>query len=237
MADLFVGTSGWSYLPWRGRFYPEKLPPREMLGFYAGTFRAVEMNNSFYRLPAPGAMLTWHDAVPDGFRFAVKAPGEITHRRRLDGTEAATIRLVERAAAMGSRRGPILFQLPPFLKADLNLLDDFLRFARPMTGQTVFEFRHSSWFTDAVYDLLRSYDVALCLTQSDAETQPLKPAAGFAYLRLRKADYSDDELRAWRDRLNPLLAEGRDVYCFFKHEDEAKGPAYALRFLELQEAS
>ncbi|HLY64590.1 MAG TPA: DUF72 domain-containing protein [Chloroflexota bacterium] len=228
MARLYLGTSGWAYPEWKGKFYPAKMPGDQMLPFYGSHFDAVELNNSFYRMPKPEAIAKWRDAVPEGFRFALKAPQEITHRRRLLDAEQPVSRFVELANLMGERRGPLLFQLPPNLRADVDRLSAFLGVLARLGQQVAFEFRHASWLDEPVFDLLRQHDAALCLAETDEEAAPLLPASGFVYLRLRKSDYSEDELKAWRDKLSTLVADGRDVYCFFKHESSAKGPQYVL---------
>ena len=230
MAHLHLGTSGWSYPEWKGKFYPAKIAGDDMLPFYARHFDAVELNNSFYRLPKPEAMAKWRDAVPDGFRFAIKAPRQITHIRRLKDVAEPVQRFLEVAAGMAGRVGPILFQLPPNMKADLERLAALLALL-PKAQQVAFEFRHESWLEPPVFDVLREHDAALCLAEPDEAVAPLLPASGFVYLRLRKTDYTDAELAAWRAKLDALVADGRDVYCFFKHESQAKGPEYVLRVM------
>ena len=232
MAALFVGTSGWAYAPWKGTFYPATIKPDEMLPFYAQRFNAVEINNSFYRLPAPGAVAKWSEAVPSGFRFALKAPADITHRRRLQDAEGSILRLMERMNSLGDHAGPILVQLPEDMKLDLGRLEEFLRFVMPFKHRLAFEPREDSWFVDETYAVLRRFDVALCLTETDESITPCVPASAFAYLRLRKADYSAAEISDWKRRLDDLLREGKDAYVFFKHEDTATGPTFAERLLE-----
>ncbi len=197
----------------------------------------MELNNSFYRMPSESAMAKWRDTVPEGFRFALKAPQEITHRRRLLDAEQPVERFTELANSMGSRRGPILFQLPPYQRADVERLSAFLDLLRPLGQQVAFEFRHESWLVDPVYELLQRNDAALCLAETDESAAPLLPASGFVYLRLRKTDYTEDELRSWRKRLEGLAAAGRDVFCFFKHESDAKGPDFVLSVMRAQAPS
>jgi len=229
MARLYLGTSGWAYPAWKGKFYPDKIPSEQMLPFYSQHFDTVEINNSFYRMPAAASMTKWRDTVPEGFRFALKAPQEITHRRRLLDAEQPLSRFVELVNLMGDRRGPILFQLPPNLRLDADRLSRFLEVLKPFDQQVAFEFRHDTWLCEEVFALLRAHDAALCLAETDEAAAPLIPASGFVYLRLRKSDYSEDELAAWKMRLDTLVFEGRDVYCFFKHEDSGKGPQYVLQ--------
>ena len=219
MGNLLLGTSGWSYPAWRGLFYPAKLPGDQMLAYYAQHFRAVEINNTFYRMPARATLEKWRATVPASFRFTFKAPGAITHRLRLKEATQATRYFAElTTTAMGDCLGPVLFQLPPNQRADATLLRDFLDIARPLFPQVAFEFRHPSWLEPPLLDLLREYNVSLCSTESDAERQPLHPAPAFAYLRLRKTTYSDAELEAWRGELLGLATSGPDVYCFLKHD-------------------
>jgi uncharacterized protein YecE (DUF72 family) len=231
MASLFVGTSGWSYTPWRGVFYPEKLPPGEMLAFYSSHFNSVEINNSFYRMPAVDVMAKWRDSVPENFRFAFKAPQAITHRRRLKDAGEVAGWFIERLQAVGERRGPVLFQLPPTMRADTGLLSEFLDAVKPLAGLLAFEFRHESWLEEPVFNLLSTAGASLCTTETDEATQPIKPSSKMVYLRLRKSEYTDDELTAWRSRIDDLLKRDLDVYCFFKHEDKGKGPAYVKELL------
>ncbi len=218
VAQLLLGTSGWSYPEWRGIFYPEKFPTDGMLAYYADRFGAVEINNSFYRMPSAVALAKWRDTVPATFRFAFKAPQEITHRKRLKDAEQPTKYFAGLLEAMGERLGPVLFQLPPYQRADMPLLEAFLEMARPLFPRIAFEFRHASWFDAGVLTTLKQFDVSLCSTESDSERQPLAPAKDFVYLRLRKTDYTDDELLAWKRQLQELAESGLDVFCFLKHD-------------------
>ncbi|HEX6510692.1 MAG TPA: DUF72 domain-containing protein, partial [Chloroflexota bacterium] len=167
MARLYLGTSGWGYAEWKGKFYPGKIKSVDMLPFYARHFDAVELNNSFYRLPSAESMGTWREAVPAGFRFALKAPRSITHSRRLLNVEQPVARFLELANLMGDRLGPILFQLPPNMKAAPDRLQALLELLRPTSRQLAFEFRHDSWLSGPVFELLREHDAALCLAETD----------------------------------------------------------------------
>jgi uncharacterized protein YecE (DUF72 family) len=182
-------------------------------------------------MPAIGAFAKWHEAVPEGFRFAVKAPAAITHIRRLEDAEVSVIRLVERLNMLGDACGPLLVQLPDDMELDLPRLGNFLEFLRPFKRLTAVEFRHESWLDEQAFDLLRQFDVALCFTETDESTTQLLPSSRFAYLRLRKTEYSPEDMERWRQQVQTLLEGGRDVYAFFRHEDEAAGPAYALQLL------
>jgi len=225
--QLLVGTSGFSYPAWRGSFYPEKLAEPKMLAYYAERLSAVEINNSFYRMPSPETVARWAQETPDGFRFALKSPRRITHEKKLADTAVAVERLDQAAAALGDKLGPILFQLPPFFRKDLVRLDDFLA-ALPRRLKAAVEFRHDSWFSDDVYARLRVHGAALCIAESEDFSTPVVSTADWGYLRLRRQDYDDAALAMWADRVKgqPWTA----AYVFFKHEDEGKGPTLATSF-------
>ena len=229
---VLVGTSGYSYKQWKGSFYPEDLPDGEMLRFYAGRFPTVEINNTFYRMPTRGLVERWAQDVPAGFRFVLKASRRITHEKRLNNAAEDVAYLFKTAAALGDKLGPVLFQLPPFSKKDAGRLRSFLA-TLPEGRPAAFEFRNESWFDDEVYEALRSPGAALCLAdtdEADGKAAPLVATAGWGYLRLRRADYSDDDLAAWADRIRAQPWE--TAYVFFKHEDEGRGPALAARLME-----
>jgi uncharacterized protein YecE (DUF72 family) len=227
---IFVGTSGFSYAPWRGSFYPEKLPAAKMLAFYAERLDAVEINNTFYRMPTTDALAKWAAEVPATFQFVLKSPRRITHERKLADVADTLTRLHEVAATLGERLGPVLFQLPPFFKKDLPRLSDFVA-QLPSGMRGAVEFRHESWFSPDVYDVLRARDVALCLAESEELATPVEETSSWGYLRLRRQDYGDAELATWAERVR-ARAWG-SAYVFFKHEDEGKGPKLAARFREL----
>jgi uncharacterized protein YecE (DUF72 family) len=232
--QLFVGTSGFAYPAWRGSFYPEALPLPKMLGYYAERLPAVEINNTFYRMPKPGLLGGWASQVPEGFRFALKASRRITHLKRLADVGEELSYLYAAASALGPRRGPILFQLPPFLRKDLPRLQGFLA-ALPDDHRAAFEFRHPSWFEDDVITALREREAALCIAESgEASDAPLAITADFGYLRLRRERYDDTDLERWvrQVRLQPW----ERAFVFFKHEDAGAGPALAARFQSLVEA-
>jgi uncharacterized protein YecE (DUF72 family) len=226
---LYAGTSGYSYKEWVGTFYPPKTPANRMLHFYGERFGTVEINNTFYRMPQGPIVARWAGEVPDGFRFVLKAPKRITHDRRLRDVEEETRHFVEVAASLGGKQGPLLFQLPPNFKKDVDALRSFLALLGPTPA--AFEFRHESWNEDAVHEALRAHGKALCLADTEEREAPLVSTAGWGYLRLRRSDYGDAELSAWLDRIRREPWE--EAFVFFKHEDEGKGPAMAARFLEL----
>ena len=229
--ELRVGTSGFSYPGWKGSFYPDKLPRKDMLGYYAERFPAVEINNTFYRLPGAGVLEGWRASVPPSFRFVLKASRRITHFRRLQNTAEETGYLLQTADTLKDRLGGILFQLPPNLPRDVPRLADFLD-TLPDSARATFEFRHPSWFDSEIYDALRSHGCALCLADTDdGDPPPLVNTAPWGYLRLRRAGYTEAELEGWVARIG---AQGwKEAFVFFKHEDEGTGPRLAARFLDL----
>ena len=225
----FVGTSGYSYKEWKGTFFPEDLPASKMLGFYAGRFNTVEINNTFYRMPAPAMVAKWAEQVPEAFVFALKAPQTITHRRQLNDAGDAVAFFWKTARELGPKLGPVLFQMPPFFKKDLGRLRDFLR-QLPEDCRAAFEFRHPSWFADDVYDVLKTAGAPLCLADTDDEEPPLVATGNWGYLRLRRTDYDAARLRTCVQRIRSQPWE--NTYVFFKHEDEGKGPQFAAQFNE-----
>ncbi len=228
---IYAGTSGYSYKEWKGHFYPEKFPAADMLAYYAERLPAVEINNTFYRLPKESVLDGWASQVPENFRFSIKASRRITHFKRLKETDDETAYLLRALGTLGPLLGVILFQLPPNLKKDLPRLETFLDLLPPR-APTAFEFRHPSWFDEDVAGVLRERDCALCLADTDDGDPPtLVHTGSLGYLRLRRADYSDEDLRAWADRIEEQAWDR--VFVFFKHEDEAAGPRMAERFLQL----
>ena len=203
-----------------------------MLNYYATQFSTVEINHTFYRMPIESLLLNWAKNVPEGFRFALKANQQITHIQRLRGCESTLKRFLEVASVLneGDHLGPILVQLPPTFKFDRPLLEEFLAL-RPPAFRFAFEVRHASWYTDETYATLRKFDTALCLSETDKQTPPDVITAGFTYARLRLEDYTTKQLEAWRKRFDVWTSQGVDVYCYCKHEDEGKGPAYARTIL------
>jgi uncharacterized protein YecE (DUF72 family) len=227
---LLAGTSGYSYKEWLGRFYPEKLPASEMLRYYGERFTTVEINNTFYRMPAESMLVQWSEQVPDHFIFTLKAPRRITHDNRLRDTESQVAEFLRRAEALGSKLGVLLFQLPPYLKKDLPRLQEFLG-VLPAGKGIAFEFRHASWQDQEVYDLLRSRAAILCVTDTDEGDTPFVATANCGYVRLRRTHYDDDDLRAWTARIAAVpLAQ---TYVYFMHEDDALGTRFAQRLNEL----
>lgn len=227
-----MGTSGFSYKPWKGSFYPKTLPDQDMLGFYAQHFRSVEINHSFYRMPTEKALLAWAGSVPPGFRFALKANQRITHIKRLRGCEDLLKQFLGTASVLndGDHLGPVLVQLPPNFKFDSAVLEEFLAL-RPTGFRFAFEARHPSWYAEETYALLRRHDTALCLAETEDQEPPDVLTAGFTYLRLRRESYTPAQLALWRKRMEAWTREGADVYGYLKHEDEGKAPEYARQLL------
>jgi len=229
--NLYVGTSGYSYKEWKGTFYPKDLPAKGMLRYYGEQFRTVEINNTFYRMPKASVLETWADEVPADFKFVLKASQRITHMQRLKNAGDAVSHLLEVSGALQERLGPLLFQLPPNLKKDLPRLRDFLALL-PRHRRAAFEFRHQSWFDEEVLGLLRDHRAVLCIAEAENELEiPFVSTADWGYLRLRRPDYGDAELKTWVKRVRDQ--NWGDAFVFFKHEDEGKGPQMAKRFLEL----
>jgi uncharacterized protein YecE (DUF72 family) len=225
-----AGTSGFSYKEWKGSFYPEDLPAEEMLRFYAERLPAVEINNTFYRMPKPALLSGWAEQVPPGFRFVLKASQRITHHKRLKEAASEVAYFFDVAATLGERLGPALFQLPPNLKKDLPRLEAFLA-VLPEGARAAFEFRHASWFEDDVFAALRARGAALCVAEDEELATPLVATAAWGYLRLRRQDYDDAAVQAWAARI--AGQPWTEVDVFFKHEDAGSGPRLATRLLEL----
>jgi uncharacterized protein YecE (DUF72 family) len=230
---LSVGTSGFSYAEWKGPFYPTDLAASGMLAYYAERLPAVEINNTFYRLPRRSVLEGWAAQVPEGFRFAVKASQRITHLKRLKDVGDETRYLLDVAQALGDRLGVLLFQLPPNLKLDLDRFERFLELL-PAGTRAAFEFRHPSWADPRVLDRLRERACAWVVTEQEEGTAPdFLVTAPWTYLRLRRPAYAREELAAWATRL--LTRDLTEAFVFFKHEDAGAGPKLAAEFLALAE--
>jgi uncharacterized protein YecE (DUF72 family) len=229
---LRAGTSGFSYKEWKGPFYPEKLPDKEMLRYYAERLSTVEINNTFYRMPKRGMLEDWTRKVPEDFVFVLKASRKITHHARLKETATDSVEyLWDVASALGSHLGPILFQLPPNMKKDVNRLLSFMG-ALPEGLRAAFEFRNDSWFDEEVHDALRDGGHALCLADMDEDDTPeLVSTTDWGYLRLRREDYTDEALRTWKAAIS--AQPWKEAFVFFKHEDEGAAPRLAHCLLTL----
>jgi len=233
MPHLFAGTSGFAYPQWKPGFYPKDVPQKKFLEHYAARLNAVEINYTFRRLPAAATLENWAASTPSGFLFALKAHQRITHIRRLkDAGEATEVFLKVIDPLRAARKlGPVLFQLPPQLHADSALLAAFLE-ALPRDLRFAFEFRHPSWLNDEVYRLLEARNACLCLAESEKLEVPQVITADFVYFRLRKPDYTPADLAAIGDKCRDLLAAGKDLFVFFKHDETPEGALYAERLLQ-----
>jgi uncharacterized protein YecE (DUF72 family) len=233
MAQLFVGTSGWAYPSWKPDFYPEKLAQKNFLKHYSTQLNTVEVNFSFRQLLKDTTVQKWIAETPEHFRFGIKAHQVITHIKRLKGTEDFVPRFLGtiEALAHAKKIGPVLFQLPPNLKFDQELLESFLA-TLPRGLKSAFEFRHASWLTDATYEALRKNNIALCVAESEERTTPDVVTADFCYYRFRKPTYTEEEREAMSQRIREHLAAGRDTFAYFKHEETPEGAQYAVGMLK-----
>ena len=226
---LYLGTSGFAYDGWKhGVFYPEGLKNREMLSYYASRFPSVEINYTFRRFPTEKTLQTWKALTPDTFRFTLKANQRITHFKRLADVDEDVRDFLDLARLLGEQLGTVLYQCPPSLRYDRGLIESFVGFLPP-TPRAAMEFRHPSWVQ--ARDLLLEQGVAWCVAETD-ERDPAPDDLSwepFGFLRLRKSEYADEELSEWARRIGPVLAAGRDVFCYFKHEDEGASPTMADR--------
>ena len=234
--NLFLGTSGWAYPTWKPGFYPKDLPSRAFLHFYASRLTSVEVNYTFRTLPSPAQLQGWLDATPPGFRFSFKAPQRITHFQRLRESHEAVAEFVAalKPAKAAGKLGSLLFQLPPNFVADLPRLEAFLKapaLQRNRRLQVAFEFRHSSWFTEETYEILRGSNRALCIAESDELKTPEVSTADFCCYRLRRSGgYSAAKQKAFARKFEQL-ATNSDVYAYLKHEDEPSGALNAAAIL------
>lgn len=235
---IAVGTSGYAYKEWKGSFYPADLPADGMLRYYGERFGAVEINNTFYRMPSEKVLLAWAAEVPDSFTFVLKASQKITHRRRLKDAGEEVAYFLRVANVLGPKLGPTLFQLPPNLMKDLPRLLDFLALV-PRTWRAAFEFRHASWFDDEVFTALKSHNAALCVADTDPAEEggkealvvPFVATADWGYLRLRRAEYAKPDLQRWATQVTSQ--SWGEAFVFFKHEDAGVGPKLAAAFTAL----
>jgi uncharacterized protein YecE (DUF72 family) len=229
-----VGTSGFAYKEWKGSFYPEKLPAKKYLSYYAEHFRTTEINNTFYRMPTAKLCGGWYSEVPEGFSFTLKVSQRITHFKRLKNVDDDMSFFLDSAAALKEKLGPILVQLPPNFKKDLEVLEAFLeKFAKQ--GRLAFEFRHASWFDDELFELLRRHSTAFGVVEKEegeSGVTPREVTGPFVYMRLRKGDYSQDEMLEWA---RWIRGQTVPVYCYLKHDERA--PVLAKQLLEALRAT
>jgi len=222
---IWVGTSGYNYPEWKGHFYPEKLPAAKMLPYYAERFPTVEINYTFYRMPNEKLVAGWAEATPSPFKLTLKAPRRITHDSRLRNCGELVETFCRVAGTLGPKLGALLFQLPPFAKKDLPLFDAFLAELPPKVC-AAFEFRHQSWLDDEVFERLARHNLALCVADSEKMSAPVRITADYAYFRLRDEGYTPDDIRRWGDTIARETAKCKDVFVYFKHEDQGKGPEF-----------
>jgi uncharacterized protein YecE (DUF72 family) len=228
---IHVGTSGFAHKEWKGKFYPEKISPKELLRFYAERLGTVEINNTFYHMPKESVLASWAAQVPDDFVFALKAPQVITHMKQLRNVFEETEYLFKSVSALDKKLGPVLFQFPKSFRADRQALEDFLPL---IPGETAcaFDFRSPSWLDGEILDLLRKKGCSWCI--EDTDENPIREvisAAAWGYFRLRRSNYTDADLSEWAKRI--LSQKWERAFIFFKHEDEANGAELAMRFQEL----
>jgi uncharacterized protein YecE (DUF72 family) len=233
-----VGTSGWHYGHWKGRFYPEELSTEEWLGYYAGRFSTVEINNTFYQLPDVETFVQWREAVPAGFQFAAKASRYLTHMKKLRDPEEPVAHFLEGVRALGDRRGPVLFQLPPNWKVNVERLRSFLA-VLPREGRYAFEFRHASWFDERVYEVLRAAGAAFCIHDLATQPSPEVVTADFVYVRLHgthgpyQGSYDQQVLAGWAGALSTWAGQGKAIYCYFNNDERGYAVQNARTLLDI----
>jgi uncharacterized protein YecE (DUF72 family) len=233
---LKVGTSGYNFPEWKGSFYPPKLPSAKWLEFYAQQLGTVEINYTFYRMPNAKTVAGWDAATPAEFTFVLKAPQRITHIARLKNIDEPLRVFLDTVRKLHAKLGPVLFQLPPNFKKDLERLGNLLT-QFPPDVRAACEFRHASWWSDDVYDLLRSTNTALCVADTAEGTTPLEATADFGYVRLRDEGYAPEALADWREKVQDLGKSWTDAFVFFKHEEKGQGPKLAAQFLALADTA
>ena len=231
----WIGTSGFQYSEWKGNFYPEDLPAAKMLPFYAERFPTTEINYTFHRIPSPKTIDNWKTLTPENFRFALKAPQKITHWSKLRDCTDTLEYFCKVASGLGERLGPVLFQLPPNFKKDVDVLRSFLR-ELPST-RAAFEFRHESWFNDEIYELLKSRNIALCIADTETIETPKTITANYGYLRLRREDYQRIDVERWAKFVREQEANWQDAFVYFKHEESGIGPKLATQMIEMMRSS
>ncbi|GAC1431098.1 MAG: DUF72 domain-containing protein [Terriglobales bacterium] len=229
MAQLYVGTSGWAYPSWKPEFYPAKLAQKNFLQYYSTQLNAVEVNFTFRQLLKETTAQKWIAETPTSFRLSVKAHQVITHIKRLKAADEFVTRFLStiEPLAQAAKLGPVLFQLPPNLKVDAKLLEEFL-IMLPRAVPAAFEFRHVSWFADEVFEVLKKYNRALCVAETEDRVTPDIVTADFCYYRYRKPTYSPEERHAMASRIREYLSENRNVFAYFKHEETPQGALYAV---------
>ncbi len=229
--NVWIGTSGFQYAEWKGNFYPEDLPAAKMLPFYAERFFTTEINYTFHRIPTPKTIDNWKTQTPEKFRFALKAPQKITHWSKLRDCSDTLEYFLKVAGGLAERLGPVLFQLPPNFKKDPDVLGSFLRELPSI--RAAFEFRHESWFDDEIFEVLKSRNIALCIADTDTIGTPKRITANYGYLRLRREDYTKNDVERWADFIHEQHSNWKDAFIYFKHEESGIGPKLARQMTEL----
>jgi uncharacterized protein YecE (DUF72 family) len=228
---FWIGTSGYNYPEWKGSFYPADLPAPKMLPYYAARFPTVEINYTFYRMPNEKLVAGWAAQTPLPYKLTLKAPRRITHDNRLKNCRPLVESFCQAAASLGDKLGALLFQLPPNLKKDTGLFDAFLGDLPPRVC-AAFEFRHRSWLEDDVFERLATRNLALCVADSEKLSTPVRVTADYAYFRLRDEGYTPADIERWAATIAAATESSRDVFVYFKHEEEGKGPEFARLLMQ-----
>jgi uncharacterized protein YecE (DUF72 family) len=231
MARVWFGTSGFGYKEWKPMFYPRDVPEKDFLRYYSSRLNSVEIDYTFYRIPSVKTIDNWRSATPEDFKFTIKASQQITHRERLKTPSDSLEHFLTMISGLEARLGMVLYQLPPFLKRDVQKLEAFLS-VLPRGLPAAFEFRHDSWFTGEVYELLNKHNVALCIHDADDHTTPMELTASATYIRLRRSEYSESLRREWQERILAWAAAGREIFAYIKQEDNPQAPLIALEFAQ-----
>lgn len=235
--NAFVGVSGFSYAAWKGKFYPDDLKSDAFLSYYADRLKSVEINSSFYAAPGAAVVKGWASRTGEGFRFSFKAPRLITHIMKLGkGSQEAANKLSQTLDLLGPRRGPILFQMPPFAKFDRDLLDGFLSKTSAIEPK-VFEFRHQSWLNDSTFDLLEDHGSGFCIAETEEMEPTFKTTGGIAYFRLRKESYSMKDIEGWATKIRKAASGSEWCYVYLRHDETGENALHAIRLSELLAAS
>ena len=228
---IWIGTSGFQYPEWKGKFYPRDLPTKKMLGYYSERFNTTEINYTFRRIPSATTISSWSAETPATFRFTLKAPQQITHIKRLHDCEEVLTAFWEAASGLEKKIGMILFQLPPFFKKDIGVLSDFLA-SLPNSMRCAFEFRHESWFAEETFTALRSSNAALCIADSEKLHTPNVATSDVSYFRLRDEGYQTKDIKRWAKVIAEHRKKAKDIYVYFKHEEAGAGPDFAKQLMK-----
>jgi uncharacterized protein YecE (DUF72 family) len=227
--SIWVGTSGFQYAEWKGSFYPEDLPLKKMLPFYAQNFSTTEINYSFRQIPSQKTLTNWAEATPAEFKFAFKAPQKVTHFARLKDCEDTLRFFASAISFLETKLGPVLFQLPPQFAKDAERLRIFLG-SMPSSIKAAFEFRDTSWFDDEIFKILGDHNAALCIAETEKLSTPQVATAGFGYIRLRREDFTPEQIKTWAGFVK-TQTKRKDTFVYFKHEEGGLGPKFGKRML------